>query len=293
MVDLPDPDRPVNHRQRGCWCLMRARAALSTSTCCQWMLPARRSAKSRVPAATVALVWRSIRMKAPSVAVVGIGLERHRLVEVQVAVGDFVEIEVLGRQVFLGVDVDLVLDLGDRAPTVRAPILSQYGRPGSIGCSPSHSMCAANWSATSGWLVAAAMMSPRLASTSSASVNVIACPAPACARSPSAVTMRATVERSPGRQHRDLGRPHGFRRPPRCRRSRGSSGPAGTPIAQACENPCPACRARLRRPPGARAGSRRDTTASPRECTSMLSPLSADTGMQVTCGMPSCPASSW
>jgi hypothetical protein len=95
------------------WCLIRARAALSTSTCCQWMLPARRRAKSRVPAATVALVWRSIRMKAPSSRFSAYASNGDRLVEVEVAVGDLVEVQVLGRQVVLGVDVDLVLDLGD------------------------------------------------------------------------------------------------------------------------------------------------------------------------------------
>ena len=53
-------------------------------------------------------------MKRAELAVVGVGLERDRLVEVEVAVGDLVEFEVLGGQVFLRVDVDLVLDLGHR-----------------------------------------------------------------------------------------------------------------------------------------------------------------------------------
>jgi hypothetical protein len=46
--------------------------------------------------------------------VVGVRLERHRLVQVDVAVRDFIEFEMLGRQVLLRVDIDLVLDFGDR-----------------------------------------------------------------------------------------------------------------------------------------------------------------------------------
>jgi hypothetical protein len=138
MVDLPEPDRPVNHTHRGTWCLTRARAALSTSRCCQWMLPARRSAKSRVPAATVAFVWRSIRMKRRAR-----GCRRTARTRPagpgQVAVGDLVEFQVLGRQVVLGVDVDLVLDLGDLRADGAVPIFSQYGRPGSSGWSSIHS----------------------------------------------------------------------------------------------------------------------------------------------------------
>ena len=37
MVDLPEPDRPVNHTQAGDWCFSRARASLPMSRACQWM----------------------------------------------------------------------------------------------------------------------------------------------------------------------------------------------------------------------------------------------------------------
>ena len=50
------------------------------------------------PAATVALVSLSIRMKPPSVAAVGIGLEHDRLVGRQIGDADGVELERLGRQ---------------------------------------------------------------------------------------------------------------------------------------------------------------------------------------------------
>ena len=44
MVDLPEPDRPVNHTTAGSCPFSRARAALSTSSSCQTMLVERRSA---------------------------------------------------------------------------------------------------------------------------------------------------------------------------------------------------------------------------------------------------------
>jgi hypothetical protein len=43
----------------------RARAALSMSVCCRWMLWARRSAKFSMPAPTVLLFIRSMKMKLP------------------------------------------------------------------------------------------------------------------------------------------------------------------------------------------------------------------------------------
>ena len=42
-----------------------------------------------------------------------VGVERHRAVEADVADADLVELEGLGRGVLEGVDVDLVLGLGD------------------------------------------------------------------------------------------------------------------------------------------------------------------------------------
>ena len=63
IVDLPAPESPVNHTTAGCWPLMTERAVLSTSTACQCTLSARRRAKCSRPAATVALVNRSMRTK--------------------------------------------------------------------------------------------------------------------------------------------------------------------------------------------------------------------------------------
>ena len=65
IVDLPAPDRPVNHSTLGFWPLAAARAALSTSTVCHFRFAARRSAKRIIPAPTVSLEMRSTRMKLP------------------------------------------------------------------------------------------------------------------------------------------------------------------------------------------------------------------------------------
>lgn len=83
------------------------------------------------------------------------------------------------------------------AVTVRVPILSQYGRPGSKAASSIHSRCAANWSATSGGSSTAAMMSPRLISISSRKVSVTAWPARALFTSPLASSTDATCVRRP------------------------------------------------------------------------------------------------
>ena len=64
-VDLPEPDSPVNHSTAGFWCLRLARASLSIEVAWRWTLEARRSGWSIIPAAAVALVKRSIRMKLP------------------------------------------------------------------------------------------------------------------------------------------------------------------------------------------------------------------------------------
>ena len=90
------------------------------------------------------------------------------------------------------------------AVTCLVPILSQYGRPGSIGSSDIQTRAASNWSATPGRSDGAAMMSPRLQSISSASASVMAWPATARSRSPSIVTMRVTCALAARGQHAHL-----------------------------------------------------------------------------------------
>ena len=90
MVDLPEPDRPVNHSTAGFWRFRSARACLSTSSDCQWMLAARRSGCRIMPAPTVALVMRSIRMKAPVARFSREGVEGDRRLRRDVADADLV-----------------------------------------------------------------------------------------------------------------------------------------------------------------------------------------------------------
>ena len=56
MVDLPEPDRPVNQSMTGFCPFIAARASLFTSSACQWMLLDLLRAKSTKPAPTVAKV---------------------------------------------------------------------------------------------------------------------------------------------------------------------------------------------------------------------------------------------
>ena len=52
IVDLPAPDRPVNHRIAGRWCFRAARACLGRpSASCRWMLVARRRREGDQPGA--------------------------------------------------------------------------------------------------------------------------------------------------------------------------------------------------------------------------------------------------
>ena len=65
MVDLPEPDRPVNQSTTGFWPFIAALAPLLTSIDCQWMFAERRKAKWIIPMPTVAFDRRSIRTKPP------------------------------------------------------------------------------------------------------------------------------------------------------------------------------------------------------------------------------------
>ncbi len=78
------------------------------------------------------------------------------------------------------------------AETVCVPIFSQIGRPGSIGSSFIQTRSPRTGRPLRR-IFGAAITSPREQSISSASVSVTDCPATASSRSPSNVTMRATV----------------------------------------------------------------------------------------------------
>ena len=114
IVDLPAPDSPVNHSTAGWWPFSSARCLGPTARSCQWMLVARRSAKSIMPAAAVSCVMRSIRMKPPVVAVLRVRVERERRAGREIAEADLVQLQRARRGMRAGVDVDPVLERGDR-----------------------------------------------------------------------------------------------------------------------------------------------------------------------------------
>ena len=58
IVDLPEPDRPVNQTTHGRCAFSEARRSLVTVSGCQWMFMPRRRAKSTLPAAIVARRYR-------------------------------------------------------------------------------------------------------------------------------------------------------------------------------------------------------------------------------------------
>ena len=158
MVDLPAPDRPVNHSTRRLLALAARRAPpCRRRRACQWMLCARRSAKCSMPGADRVVGQPVDEDEAAGVAVVGVGIERRSAGRGEVADADLVELERLGREVLEGVDVDLVLGLGDRGADACARRSSSgRGGPAASAPRPSRRACASNWSATSAGASAAA-----------------------------------------------------------------------------------------------------------------------------------------
>ena len=94
------------------------------------MLLARRRPKAIIPAPAVSLVKRSIRMKRAGVAVVRIRIEGHRHAGRQIAEPDLVEVERPVRQMRQRIDVDAVLERGDRSRHGARADLQQIGAAG-------------------------------------------------------------------------------------------------------------------------------------------------------------------
>jgi hypothetical protein len=110
IVDLPALGRPVSQTTHGRCALSAARARLSTSTGCQRRFAPRRSAKSSIPRPD-GVVRDAVDEDEPArLAVLPIGVERQRAVELEVDCPDLVELEAIGGEVVHGRDVDLVLD---------------------------------------------------------------------------------------------------------------------------------------------------------------------------------------
>ena len=138
MVDLPAPERPVNHSTHGLLALERgARARLVDVE--RLPVDVLRAAQREVEQAGAdGGVGQPVDQdEAAGVAVLRVGVEGDRPVELEVADADLVELERLGGEVLERVDVDLVLGLGDRRGD-RAARRSSAGTcgPGSSGSSP-------------------------------------------------------------------------------------------------------------------------------------------------------------
>jgi hypothetical protein len=197
MVDLPAPERPVNHSTRGFWPFMARAPSLSTSSACQWMFCAAAQGEVQHARAHRAVGDPVDEDEAAEVAVLRIGIEGDRRSRLRLQTPISLSSRRLAASVLQGVHVDLVLGLGDlgRDRAGRA----SAGRAGPAAAARRRiQTVASNWSATSGGLPAAASTSPRETSISSASASA----SPTGRRrprrrSPSLVTMRATVLRGP------------------------------------------------------------------------------------------------
>ena len=145
MVDLPEPDSPVNHRIAGLWPLRCTRATLSTDRLWRWTLVARRRPKVIMPAPAVAFVKRSIRMNAPVSRFSVIRIERHRRGGRQVAQADLIEAQRLRGHVLQRVDIHLVLEGRDaRGHDTACRCASDTSGRAASASSAIHSTCAAN-----------------------------------------------------------------------------------------------------------------------------------------------------
>ena len=115
MVDLPEPDRPVNHSTAGCWPFSAARAALSTSSACQWMLVARRRPKCDHAGAD-----RRVGVAVDQDEGAGVAVVAHRDRTRPARRSRFAEADLVERRASVAarcverVDVDLVLERRDR-----------------------------------------------------------------------------------------------------------------------------------------------------------------------------------
>ena len=115
MVDLPAPDRPVNQSTHGFWPFSAGARGLVDLERLPVDVGARGAApKSIMPGADRGVGEAVDQDEAARVAVLGVGIEGDRLGRVEIAEADFVELQRLAGDVLERVDVDLVLELGDR-----------------------------------------------------------------------------------------------------------------------------------------------------------------------------------
>ena len=144
MVDLPAPDRPVNHITHGLLSLqLGARLLVDVERLPVHVLRAAQREVQQAGADRV--VGDAVDQDEPAeIAVLARRARRRRPTELETAHADVVELELLGRDVLQRVDVDLVLQRRHGRRTVCVPIFIRYDRPCSIGRSCIQTMVASN-----------------------------------------------------------------------------------------------------------------------------------------------------
>ena len=113
MVDLPEPERPVNQTIAAFWCLMRARAALSTDRDVAVHVGGTSQPEVDHPRGGRLIGGAIDQDEGTGAAIVAIRIEGDGNTGREVADADLVQDERSRGELLLRVDVDLVLDGGD------------------------------------------------------------------------------------------------------------------------------------------------------------------------------------
>ena len=130
IVDLPAPDRPVNHRIAGRWCLS-ARARLAGYRQVVAMDIGRAAQAVGDHARRRGFVGEAVDQdEGAGLAVVGIGIEGDRHRRREIAEADLVERQRLGGELLQRVDVDAMLQFGDRRGRRLGADLHEIGAAG-------------------------------------------------------------------------------------------------------------------------------------------------------------------
>ena len=123
MVDLPAPDKPVNHNTHGFWLGERGARLLVHIDGLPVDVGGAPQGEVDDAHADGAVGEAVDDDEAAEVAVLAVGGERHRLAEIEIAHADLVQFEGLGGDVLQGVDVDLVFGVLEGPAIDRAPSL--------------------------------------------------------------------------------------------------------------------------------------------------------------------------
>ena len=130
MVDLPAPERPVNHRTVGRWPALRPRADLGHVERLPMHVGGAAQGEIDEPHADRVVGEAVDDDEAAKLAVLVIGRKGDRRAEIEIAHADLVERQRLGRHMFERVDVDLVFGAFERAVDGAGADLDEIGAAG-------------------------------------------------------------------------------------------------------------------------------------------------------------------